>query len=105
MKRIYNQFLKSYFIMGFICKEKKSNYFAARFFPVFCFQSLLTCTLSSVDKESLVWDLPRSSLLTEYLTRAPVVTFSVTLFKFYSTTYMPACLYDLEIKELLAQEC
>jgi len=64
MKRIYNQLLKSYFIISFICKEKNSNYFATDFFAVFCFKSLLTCTLSSVDKESLVRDLPRSSFLT-----------------------------------------
>lgn len=64
MKRIYNQFLKSYFIIGLICKEKNWNYFAADFFPVFCFQSLLTCTLSSGDKEPLARDLPRSGVLT-----------------------------------------
>lgn len=34
MKRIYNQFLKSYFIISFICKGKKSNYFVADFSPV-----------------------------------------------------------------------
>lgn len=64
MKRIYNQFLKSYFIIGLIGKEKNWKYFAADFFSLFCFQSLLTCTLSSVDKEPLARDLPRSSLLT-----------------------------------------